>query len=347
MSSDRRRPSRGPSTRERGRSEPPARRARTRPHQAVRQALPWRARLAAWARHHVQSLHATLARFVHDPISQLLTAAVIGVALALPSTLYLTVENLARVAGDLDSTGQISLFLDEALSDADAQDLAKRLAHNPDISAIEIITQAEALEELRQYSGFSEAIDVLGENPLPPVLIVRPSATHRPAGVAALFEDLAALEEVDMAQLDMQWVRRLFAIMAIAERLVLLLAVALGVAVLVVVGNTIRLDIQNRREEIEVVKLIGGTDAFIRRPFLYNGLWYGLVGGVLGWTLVEVGRILLAEPVRHLAGLYGSGFAIQGLGLPGFGTLIGSAAALGLVGSWVAVARHLRHIEPA
>jgi cell division transport system permease protein len=343
---ERRRPRRG-ATRERGKPEQPVRRPRVRPQQAVRQVLPWRTRLGAWGRHHLQSFLATLMRFVHSPVSQLLTAAVIGVALALPSALYLAVENLGRIVGDLDSSGQISLFLEAEVSDTDARDLAERLDHNPDIAEIAVITRAEALAELRRYAGFSEAVDVLGENPLPPLLIVRPAMTDRPAAVATLVADLEALDEVDMAQLDMQWVRRLLAIMAIAERLVLLLAIVLGVAVLVVVGNTIRLDIQNRREEIEVVKLIGGTDAFIRRPFLYNGLWYGIVGGGLGWILVEVGRILLAGPVRQLAGLYDSGFAIEGLGLHGLGALVGIAAVLGLVGSWLAVARHLRRIEPA
>jgi cell division transport system permease protein len=151
---------------------------------------------------------------------------------------------------------------------------------------------------------------------------------------------------VEMAQLDMQWVKRLYGLMDIGRRGVWVLASLLALAVLLVVGNTIRLAIQNRRDEIIITKLIGGTDTFIRRPFLYTGFWYGVLGGIIAFILVQASLGVLAGPVNNLAGLYSSTFRLDGMDLPTVGALLSSGMVLGLLGSWLAVGRHLRAIEP-
>ncbi len=277
-----------------------------------------------------------------------MTAAVIGIALALPTGLLLMLANAQQVSSGWDRTTQISLFLEPGLDDAAAEGLAEELRARPEVGAVRTISRAQALEEFRRLSGFGGALDALERNPLPAVVVVQPALAHsRPETVAALAEELGALGQVDIAQADMAWVRRLYALMETGRKAVAVVAALLGLAVLLVVGNTIRLDIENRREEIEVTKLIGGTDAFVRRPFLYAGVWYGLAGGVAAWVLVEASLGVLREPVRRLAGLYESGFALRTLGPEEVLALLAAGAALGLAGSWVAVGRHLAAIEPS
>lgn len=167
-----------------------------------------------------------------------------------------------------------------------------------------------------------------------------------PAETSRLLRDLKELPQVDIAQLDMQWIKRLYAIMEIAKRGIMVVGALLALAVLLTIGNTIRLDIENRRDEIIITKLIGATDAFIRRPFLYSGMWYGLFGGILAWLLVTVSLILLSDPISRLSGLYYSSFHLQGLDFNGTIALFGMGALLGLLGSWLAVSRHLSAIEP-
>lgn len=276
-----------------------------------------------------------------------MTVAVIAIALALPSGLFVLLKNLQIVAGGWDRSAQISLFLKTGTSSQRMHTLAGRLRQRGDIAEVETIAAEQALAEFRAASGFGEALEVLKTNPLPPVIVVIPAlARQQPAQVAALVETLAALPEVDQARLDMQWLQRLYALMDMGRRATLAIAAMLGLAVLLVVGNTIRLDIQNRREEIEVTTLVGATNAFIRRPFLYRGFWYGLFGGVLAWLMVRAALMLLNGPAEQLAGLYGSGFELLGLGGAGSLLLLTLAAGLGLLGSWVAVSRHLGKIEP-
>jgi cell division transport system permease protein len=151
---------------------------------------------------------------------------------------------------------------------------------------------------------------------------------------------------VDIVQLDTEWVSRFNAILDIVRRVVLLAAGLFALGILVIVGNTIRLDIENRRDEIEVTKLVGGSDAFVRRPFLYNGIWYGLGGGLIAWLIVAVVVFVLSDPVQRIAGLYGSSFRLQGLGLPGWLALMAGGIGLGWLGSFIAATRELRGIEP-
>ncbi|MGI9301530.1 MAG: permease-like cell division protein FtsX [Gammaproteobacteria bacterium] len=309
---------------------------------------PSRSRLRAYGLDHLRVLIASLGKLYHAPLSSLLTIAVIGIALALPAGLYVLLLNLQTVTQGWEDASQISLFLDKDTSAANRTELAAQLQSRAEIESLQVITAEEALEEFRAASGFGEALDALGENPLPSVLVAMPAADYREAGVLGkLVEEFRTMPNVEHAQLDMEWLQRLQALVALARNAVVALAIMLGIAVLLVIGNTIRLDIQNRREEIEVVKLIGGTDAFVRRPFLYSGLWYGLIGGCVAWIAVFIGRLALQGPAQRLAGLYDSQFAIVGLGFRETLVLLAGAALLGLLGSWLAVGRHLGEIQPS
>jgi cell division transport system permease protein len=259
-----------------------------------------------------------------------MTAAVIGIALALPSGLYLLLENLDRLSGAWKGQASLSVFLKHDVTESRARDLVKRVTDWPEAR-----------------SGFADLLATLDENPLPVVLLVQPGAAHTaPEAASELRLRFSLLPETDLAQLDLQWVQRLAAILDTARRGILIISALLALAVLLVIGNTIRLEIQNRREEILVTKLIGATNAFVRRPFLYSGLWYGIFGGLLAWLLVETGFWLLAGPVASLAGMYQSDFSLQTLPFQLLLFLPGGGIALGLLGSWLAVGRHMDAIEP-
>jgi len=195
-------------------------------------------------------------------------------------------------------------------------------------------------------SGFGEALDALDENPLPHALVVRPRGGAT-ADIAPLSQALEALPETYLVQLDTEWVARLRGILLLLGRVVDLVTVLLGLAVVLVIGNTIRLEINNRSTEIEVMKLVGGTDGFIRRPFLYLGVVYGLAGAVFAAALLLLALLLLRAPVAALATLYASSYSLAGLTLGETLALLGGGAALGWAGAWLAAARHLRAIEPS
>ncbi|MDT8386052.1 MAG: permease-like cell division protein FtsX [Thiogranum sp.] len=298
------------------------------------------------ARHAQVSLN-SLGRLYRMPSASLMTAAVIAIALALPSGLYLLAGNLQRLSTQWDGSTSLSLFLHQSVSEKQARQLEAELQKWPEIESLQLISPEQALAEFRELSGFGTALDVLEENPLPAVLAVKPGRDHADAdSAAALLERLRGLPEVEMAQLDLQWVRRFSAIVDIVRRSIWVAGALLGLAVLLVIGNTIRLEIQNRREEIEITKLIGATDAFIRRPFLYSGIWYGLGGALLAVVLLEVAFLQLQGPVRQLSGLYASSFALEALSFAEIGVLLSGGILLGLAGAWLAVGRHLADIEP-
>ena len=305
---------------------------------------PESAPFAAWRDAHAASARDAAVRIARTPLAVALTVLVIGIALALPAGLHLVVTNLRAVAGTWESAAHISVFLED---DAAARKLAERIARHDGIAQASLITRAEALAEFKAQSGFGGALEMLEENPLPAVVVVTPAAaSSTPEAVAALRAELERAPGVELVQLDAQWLERLHAMLELVRRAVVLLAVLFAIAVVVVVGNTIRLDIQNRRQEIEVAKLIGATDAWIRRPFLYEGGWYGVLGGLAALALLGVGLWLMAGPVAQLAGLYGSDRGLVGIDPRAALAVLGAGALLGWAGSWLAVARHLDEIEP-
>jgi cell division transport system permease protein len=304
-------------------------------------------RFKAYGEHHLQSLLDSLGRLARNPVASAMTVAVIGIALALPTGLHVVLKNVQAVSADWENAAQISLFLRKNLREDRLQKLIAELKVMPEVAVVTYVSPDEALEEFQRMSGFGEAVDALQQNPLPGVLIVQPGLTaSAPATVEGLLNRLRIHPDIEFAQLDMEWVKRLYAMMEIARRGVAVLASVLALAVLLIVGNTIRLAIQNRRDEIEVQKLIGATDAFIRRPFLYSGFWHGLLGAMIAWLLVNVSLWVLSAPVERLSALYDSRFELGGLGLEATFYLMLFGVLLGFIGAWLAVDRHLRTIEP-
>ena len=297
---------------------------------------------------HLQVFFYSLGVLSRSPFATLMTTAVIGIALALPSGLHVVLQNAQQLSGGWDGAAQISLFLKRSVPEEEANRLARQIQKLPEVASVNYISRSEALQDFQRLSGFGDALEALKDNPLPSVLVIHPTANaSTPAATEKLLQRLQGYPPVDVAQLDMQWVKRLYVIMELVRRGVVVLAALLALAVLLVVGNTIRLAIQNRRDEIVVMKLIGGTDGFIRRPFLYTGFWYGLFGGVIAWLLVSLSLSILRDPVERLTGLYQSQFELSGLDFTTTGMLIGTSILLGLAGSWLAVGRHLRDIEPS
>jgi cell division transport system permease protein len=303
--------------------------------------------MGAWLNRHLQTLVGSLGRLSQQPVSNLLTILVIGIALALPACLQVLVANARSVTGDLSNAVDISVYLKRNVSEQQAREVANKIRQRRDVAKVDLITATTALKEFREFSGFGAALDVLADNPLPHALVVRPGADDlTPAHLESVGADLKALPEVEIVQLDTAWVQRLEAILEAARRGIFVAAALLGLGVMVIVGNTIRLDIQNRRDEIEVTKLVGGSDAFVRRPFLYSGVWYGLGGSLVALLIVAVTVIVLSGPVQRITGLYGSDFRLSGLGLNTSLLLIGAGITLGWMGSFVTASRHLRAIEP-
>lgn len=304
-------------------------------------------RFSAWRSHHRLVAIESLQRLSRTPVGSLLTWLVIGIALALPASLYLALDNMQQLTVGWDGAASVSLFLKDSVEEDAGRKLGLRLATRDDVAAQRYISRQAALEEFSQLSGFGELLSELPENPLPAVVVLQPSlAASSVESMQQLLGAVADEPEVELAQMDMEWVQRLYSLMALGKRATLALALLLGLGVLLVAGNTIRLAIESRREEIVVTKLVGGTDAYVRRPFLYTGLWYGLGGSLVAWILLALLLLWLDDPVGTLASLYGSRFELHGLGLGGSLLLALSGAGLGLAGAWLAVSRHLGAIIP-
>lgn len=318
------------------------------PSRASRARLPrFLERLEVWFNQHLRTFRETLSRLRATPLPSTMTVAVIGISLALPSALHVLTENLRAMTGGWDQTAAISLFLDPRIDDQQATHLADQLRGWGEIARINLITRDQALAEFRDLGGFEDALDKITKNPLPIVLAVYPVPEHAgPDRLALLQARLLELPEADFARMDTLWLQRLQAILDLVQVAALLLGGLLGIGVLLIVGNTIRLEILNRRIEIEVMELVGATAAFIRRPFLYTGAWYGLLGGLTAWFLVTLALLVLQGYVSRLASLYHSEFRLAGLGFSDTGSMLGAGILLGLIGSWLAVNHHLRGNKP-
>jgi len=301
--------------------------------------------LNTWLAQHARALIFSLGQIYKNPIGSLLTMAVIGVSLSLPAGFYILLDNAGRVTANWGGSMQITLFLNPDLADQEIVSLAETLRQHEYIDNIKLIDADEALEEYRRYSGFSEALTALDKNPLPAVILLNPARETIAAGEGEqLLEYLQNLEAVETAQFDRQWANRLFAFIEIFQRVVIVLSALLAFAVLLIIGNTIRLAIYHRRAEIEINKLFGATDAFIQRPFLYSGFIHGIGGSVMAWILLITSIKLLEQPVVKLAGLYASNFQLFSLSSGEVMVLIAIGGSLGLLGSWLAVQRNFKAI---
>jgi cell division transport system permease protein len=304
-------------------------------------------RLKAWHKHHIKDFFFSLDKLLSSPLSTLMTVSVIGIALALPMTLYLVLINAQVISNAWDGDARISIFMTNN-SDLEAlEGLAAQLNKDTRIKHIKTVTPDQAMEEFKKLSGFGDALNALDKNPLPYVIIVTPIDTLETAKINLLAKGLQKIDNVDLAQIDLHWVKRLFAMLELIERAILIMASLLASAVLLVIGNTIRLDIQNRKEEIIIIKLIGGTNAFIRRPFLYGGILLGILGGLFAWVCISTAIYLLSDPGEALAVLYNSEISIKGLNFNQLLTLLSGSVFLGWFGSLLSVSKHLNEIEPS
>jgi len=296
---------------------------------------------------HVRQALASLGELWRAPLASMMTIGVLGLSITLPSTLYIMVKNTERVSAGWEQASEISLFIDKKSSDADVHQLMNRIKIWPEVASLAYIPANEALDEFKQLSGFGEALAYLDENPLPDVLLVTPTSKHAsPTAAGVLLQKLEREREVEFGKLDIEWLKRLHALIAIAKDLVFVIALLLFMAVVLIIGNTIRLNILSKSTEILVMKLVGATDAFIQRPFLYTGFWYGLLGGILAWFAVMFLLWWMSGSIDTITQLYQKDFNLTGFQFGELMFMLGLSVALGLAGSLLSVYRHVREIEP-
>jgi cell division transport system permease protein len=286
-----------------------------------------------------------LRQLLSSPIATFMTVLVLAVALALPSFLFTTLNNLSRMTNSWDNENKISLYLQHDLSAQQVDNFVQTLLIRPDLMAIDLVDADQGLLEFKQFSGFANIIDQLSENPLPAVVSIL-AKDNSVQGLESLKSELANLEIVEQAVLDLDWIKRFNGFVLVIERVVISLSVLLAFAVLLIIGNTIRLNVESRREEILVSKLMGATNAWVRRPFLYAGVFYGLMSALLAWLIIELSLLVMHTPVLHLSQLYQSGFALEGLGVNGTLILTVVGLALGLTGALISVNKFLKQLEP-
>ena len=286
-----------------------------------------------------------LRRMFASPLAGILNILVIGIALSLPAGMYVLLQNAQGLVEQLSGAPQISLFMSLDAKADDADKLRKQLESHPAIASVEFVTRAQALEQLKQSTGLADVIGGLNQNPLPDAFIVYPKPGS-PQSLDQLRIELAKLPRVEMAQLDSAWAYKLEALLNFGRMVVLILASLLSLALVAVTFNTIRLQILTQRDEIEVAKLIGATNGFIRRPYLYFGAIQGLLGGIAAYLIITVSLLLLNHQLGTLAELYASQFALHAMSFGDSLTLLLFSMYLGWMGAWLSVARHLSQIEP-
>ena len=293
--------------------------------------------LGAWLNQQIHAIQFSMERLWFNPLSTWITLAAIAIALSLPTSLHLLLKNLQTLTDDKREVPTITLFLKQTVTEQQAKDRAELMSEMPEVDSVRVVTRDEALADFRKITGFAETLDTLDENPLPHVLILTPRLDllgSAELDINAFSSKLKAFPEVDDVQIDVEWVQRLRAILGIAERIVLVVSVLLGLTVLLVVGNTIRLDIENRKDEIRVTRLIGATNTYIRRPFIYGGIWFGLFGGILSLVIVHIALLFLIDPVNRLAQLYGSQFTLRGLDVLMTIKILLASSVLGIIVAW-------------
>ncbi|MGH8191473.1 MAG: permease-like cell division protein FtsX [Rhodanobacteraceae bacterium] len=298
-------------------------------------------RFGMWRRQHAWCLRDSLRQLASRPLGSALTIAVMGIAIALPLAFYLLVTNVQHLATALGDSQSVNVYLKSGQGAEQAATLAQNLRARPDVGAVSVRTPQQGLAELAAMQGFGDAVHALPDNPLPFVLLVEPAAPNDRAQVEGLAAAMREMPQVDLVQDNGQWRARLDALVALGERVALLLAVLLGAAAVLVIGNTVRLDIRGRAEEIAVQRLIGASAPFVRRPFLYEGAWYGLAAGILAVLLVLGLEAVLSVPVRDLVASYAGRLHLGALSWGTLAVTLLIALALGWLGAWVASSTHL------
>lgn len=294
---------------------------------------------------HLRVLRTTLWRLLLTPNATLLNVLIIGIALSLPVGGYVILKSAQNLTGQLTGTPQISVFIKIGTGAGDVARIGDKLKQNAKIERVEFVPRDVAFKKLQQSAELSDVIGDLSQNPLPDAYIVYPKATDA-TSMESLSDELKTWSQFDHVQLDSAWVHRLEAVLGFGRLAVGILAGLLSFALIAITFNTIRLQILTRRDEIEVAKLIGATDSFIRRPFLYFGLIQGLLGGVVAWLIVSGSVLLLNHYLGDLASVYASEFSLLSLSVADSATLLGFSAYLGWLGAWFSVSQHLWQIEP-
>jgi len=302
--------------------------------------------IQTWLKQHAHAFFFSLGQYIKNPINNILTTFVIGISLAFPVGFYVFLNNVQILSSGWDDSIEINLFLDTTIDEEQANVFANRISKRDDVAETILINKDEALAEYKKLSGLSGALDVLDENPFPNVILVKPVFVDIDEyKTTKLINELEVMPEIDDVQYDNTWIKRLIHIIDIVKLVTFILSVLLAIAVLLIVGNTIRLSIYSYRHEIEITKLFGGTDSFIQRPFLYSGMWYGIFGSVIAWFLIAGSIQILSGPIENLSNLYAGDFQLVGLGVINTLYLFGIGVLLGLLGSWVSVKRYLYAIE--
>ena len=302
---------------------------------------------SSYCAHHKTSLISSFGRLIGVPLQTLMTSLVVAIALALPAILLVVLDNMEQLGDSWDADPKISVYLHPRARENAIVQLREELESYPEIRDVVYLSADDALREFEAFSGFGEVLSALDENPLPATLVISLNdPTLAPSELKRVSQKIAQESIVDEVSLDMDWVKRLQELMVLGKKMVLALASLLGLGVLLAIGNTIRLAIENRRDEILVSKLVGGTNGFVRRPFLYSGAWYGFFGGILAALIVSIGVYFLSPTVDQLALLYESRFQLTGMGFRNTLILVGVSTLLGLFGAWLAVGRHLSEIQP-
>jgi len=304
-------------------------------------------RISSVISQHFQQLYNSFSELLKTPFSTLMTIFVLGLALSLPSSFHVLYKNAQRVVGQWDGASEISLFLNKDISESRIQVLINKLALYDDIESVTYISSHQALEEFKEMSSFSKALNYLDENPLPAVLVVVPTKNAMTsAGSKLLAVKLQHEKGIDLVRVDLDWIEKLQAILILLVDIVIAIAVLLLISVLLIVSNTIRLNILSQREEIEVLKLVGATNRFIQRPYLYIGAWYGLLGGLIAWLLTFAMLSWLQSGIMNLMGIYQLQFDVSLLNVEEVVMLLAGGTILGLAASYLSVKQYLVKIEP-
>lgn len=304
-------------------------------------------RIQAAIGQHVQQISVSFFELWKTPFATLMTIMVLGIALSLPTVFHVLYKNVERVSSEWDSASEVSLFLKKDISEERVQVLINKLDLYKDIETVTYISRHQALEEFKEMSGFSKALNYLDENPLPAVLVVIPvKSAMNTAGSKLLVAKLEREADIDLVRVDVDWIEKIQAIFYLVVDAVIGIAALLLVSVLLIVSNTIRLNILNQRAEIEVMKLVGATNSFIQLPYIYIGAWYGFLGGIIAWIFAFILVIWLQAGVVGLTGLYQTQFEIIALSIPESVVLIAIGSLLGFVASFISVKQYLVKIEP-
>jgi cell division transport system permease protein len=309
----------------------------------------FRRRIRAWGRRHSYSLFSSLGTRLYHRLGTMMTVAVLGIAILLPLGLFVTLQNLDRFDLPQEEWNAITVFFPADTSVTEIQGLAAELESRPDVASVVLVSPEQGMAEFKTTSGFGRSLEVLEQNPLPWVMVVRPATPEGKSdtaglelGVRELTSYLESRPQVESVQFDYKWLQRLARLLALGRAVVLVLSLLFGLAVVVLVANTIRLDVAARAEEIEVLAMVGASNAFIRQPFLYAGFWYGLMGGALALGMLHGALLYLGQPLQRLLDTYGQAFELYRLGwLQGIWLLL-AGGLLGWLGAWLSVQRYLR-----